>query len=74
MSSMERAGGAGRGRWHRREILQFIRGFTQREGYPPTLREIGEAVGLARPPSPTTGRSWRRADTSGTARDGRAQP
>jgi repressor LexA len=47
MGSMERAGGAGRGRWRRREILQFIRGFTQREGYPPTLREIGAAVGLA---------------------------
>jgi repressor LexA len=41
-----RQNGAGHGR--RREILHFIRGLlAQREGYPPTLREIGEAVGLA---------------------------
>jgi len=32
--------------WQRRAILRFIRGFAQRHGYPPTLREIGAAVGL----------------------------
>jgi repressor LexA len=32
--------------WQRRKILQFIRGFARRCGYPPTLREIGAAVGL----------------------------
>ena len=32
--------------WQRRKILQFIRGFAQHCGYPPTLREIGKAVGL----------------------------
>jgi repressor LexA len=32
--------------WQRRRILQFVRGFAQRRGYPPTLREIGRAVGL----------------------------
>jgi repressor LexA len=31
----------------RRAILRFIRGFAREHGYPPTLREIGEAVGLA---------------------------
>ena len=38
---------AGRGQENRQKILQFVRDFTQREGYPPTLRETGEAVGLA---------------------------
>jgi repressor LexA len=33
--------------YQRQKILRFVRGFTQREGYPTTLREIGEAVGLA---------------------------
>jgi repressor LexA len=32
---------------NRRRILRFVRAFTDREGYPPTTREIGEAVGLA---------------------------
>jgi repressor LexA len=31
----------------RRAILRFIRGFTREHGNPPTLREIGEAAGLA---------------------------
>lgn len=33
--------------WRRRKILRFIQDFTQRRGYPPSLREIGEAVNLA---------------------------
>lgn len=33
---------------YRRRILRFVRAFTAREGYLPTLREIGEAAGLAR--------------------------
>jgi SOS-response transcriptional repressor LexA len=33
--------------YQRQKILRFVRRFTQREGYPPTLREIGQAVGLA---------------------------
>jgi len=35
------------GHQRRRAILRFIRGFTREHGYPPTLREIGEATGLA---------------------------
>lgn len=34
-----------------REILEFIRGAVQRNGYPPSVREIGEAVGLVSPSS-----------------------
>ncbi len=33
--------------WRRRRIVRFVRDFTEQEGYPPTLREIGAAVGLA---------------------------
>jgi len=33
--------------WQRRRILRFLRDFVQRHGYPPSLREIGKAVGLA---------------------------
>ncbi len=32
-----------------REIYEFVRGYVDRHGYPPTVREIGEAVGLASP-------------------------
>ena len=32
-----------------REIWDFVRGYVGRRGYPPTVREIGEAVGLASP-------------------------
>jgi repressor LexA len=46
MRSMERSGRS-TGQRHRREIRQFIRDFVERHGYPPTLREIGGAVGLA---------------------------
>ncbi|MCU0308610.1 MAG: transcriptional repressor LexA [Thermoleophilia bacterium] len=31
------------------EILDFISGYCQRHGYPPTVREIGSGVGLASP-------------------------
>ncbi|MBN1172385.1 MAG: transcriptional repressor LexA [Micromonosporaceae bacterium] len=34
-----------------REILTFIRTAVQRNGYPPSVREIGEAVGLVSPSS-----------------------
>jgi repressor LexA len=30
-----------------REILEHIRGETQRRGYPPSVREIGQAIGLS---------------------------
>jgi repressor LexA len=33
--------------WRRRKILRFLRDFVERHGYPPSLREIGKAVGLA---------------------------
>jgi repressor LexA len=33
--------------WQRRRILRFLRDFAQQHGYPPSLREIGKAVGLA---------------------------
>lgn len=33
----------------RKQILDFIERHTQREGYPPTVREIGEAVHLSSP-------------------------
>jgi len=32
-----------------REIWTFVVGYVDRHGYPPTVREIGEAVGLASP-------------------------
>jgi repressor LexA len=32
-----------------REIWSFVVGYVDRHGYPPTVREIGEAVGLASP-------------------------
>ena len=32
-----------------REIWSFVRDYSDRHGYPPTVREIGEAVGLASP-------------------------
>lgn len=38
---------AARGQENRQKILHFIREYTQREGYPPTLRETAETVGLA---------------------------
>ena len=33
--------------WRQRKVLQVIRESVQKRGYPPTLREIGDAVGLA---------------------------
>ena len=33
--------------WRQRKVLQVIRDFVQERGYPPSMREIGEAVGLA---------------------------
>ena len=32
-----------------RAILDYLRGFVDEHGYPPTVREIGEAVGLRSP-------------------------
>jgi len=32
--------------WRQRKVLQVIRDSVQKHGYPPSLREIGEAVGL----------------------------
>jgi repressor LexA len=32
--------------WRQRKVLQVIRESVQRHGYPPSMREIGEAVGL----------------------------
>jgi repressor LexA len=32
--------------WRQRKVLQVIRDSVQRRGYPPSVREIGEAVGL----------------------------
>jgi repressor LexA len=32
-----------------RAILDYLRGFVEEQGYPPTVREIGEAVGLRSP-------------------------
>lgn len=34
-----------------RRILEFIRGWVEHHGYPPSVREIGEAVGLVSPSS-----------------------
>ena len=33
--------------WRQRKILRVIRDSVQRRGYPPSMREIGDAVGLA---------------------------
>src|SRR5215510_10377144 len=32
--------------WRQRKVLQVIKESVQRRGYPPSMREIGEAVGL----------------------------
>src|SRR2546423_15364826 len=32
--------------WRQRKVLQVIRESVQQRGYPPSMREIGEAVGL----------------------------
>src|SRR5512133_2728623 len=32
--------------WRQRKVLQVIRESVQRRGYPPSMREIGDAVGL----------------------------
>src|SRR5262250_2931428 len=32
--------------WRQRKVLQVIKDSVQRRGYPPSMREIGEAVGL----------------------------
>ena len=42
-----------------RLVLETIRSSVEQRGYPPSMREIGEAVGLTSP-SPRTGRSSRR--------------
>jgi hypothetical protein len=60
--------------YQRQKILRFVRKFTQREGYPPTLREIGMAVGLAPPQSITTCRYCKTPGTSRAGRDGHARP
>lgn len=33
--------------WRRHRILQFLKGYAEHHGHPPSLREIGEAAGLA---------------------------
>src|SRR6202453_3686723 len=33
--------------WRQRKVLQVIRESVQQRGYPPSMREIGDAVGLA---------------------------
>jgi len=33
--------------WRQRKVLQVIKDFVRERGYPPSMREIGEAVGLA---------------------------
>ena len=33
--------------WRQRKVLEVIRDSVERRGYPPSMREIGEAVGLA---------------------------
>src|SRR5215467_7060242 len=47
MNGIEPGGPDGPLSYQRQKILRFVCGFTQREGYPPTLREIGQAMGLA---------------------------
>ena len=37
--------------WRQRKVLQVIRESVQKRGYPPSMREIGEAVGLTSPSS-----------------------
>src|SRR5277367_6514533 len=32
--------------WRQRKVLEVIRDSVERRGYPPSMREIGEAVGL----------------------------
>src|SRR4029453_10091417 len=42
-----------------RAILDYLRGFVDEHGYPPTVREIGEAVGLRSPPTAPAARRAR---------------
>jgi repressor LexA len=37
--------------YRQKRILEFIKASVDERGYPPTMREIGEAVGLASPSS-----------------------
>jgi repressor LexA len=47
LRTVEPEGQDGPAGWQRQRIVQFLHEFTEQEGYPPTLREIGAAVGLA---------------------------
>jgi len=47
MDSSKPRGGTESGDWQRRKILRFVQEFGSREGYSPSYREIGEALGLA---------------------------
>jgi repressor LexA len=47
VDSIRRHRGTVPGDWHRREIRRFVQEFSQREGHPPSLREIAGAVELA---------------------------
>src|SRR5947208_7516489 len=37
--------------WRQRKVLRVIRESVQKHGHPPSMRELGEAVGLTRPSS-----------------------
>ena len=43
--------------WRQRKVLQVIRDSVQKRGYPPSMREIGEAVGLTSTSSVSSQRS-----------------
>ncbi len=47
MSSVRPSRRTGQGDWNRDMIVRFVREFGHREGHPPSLREIGDGVGLA---------------------------
>ena len=54
-----------------RRVLEVIRDSIERRGYPPSVREIGEAVGSPPPPrSPTSCRCCRRRAGCGATRTG----
>jgi repressor LexA len=61
----------GRGEWHRRRILRFLREFGHREGHSPSLREIAGEVGLA---ISTVSYHLSILEQDGTLRRGAGQP
>jgi repressor LexA len=71
MDGITRRRGTGPGDRHRRDIRRFVREFAQREGHPPSQRQIADAVGLA---VSTVSYHISVMQEQGSVRRGRGQP